>query len=442
MTVSGAVGDKPVESMLLDSGADISIVAEHLVPESIPYCDTVTVVGVGGQQNSYKTALVPITIKGKSMSLFAAIAPTNHLTHEVILGRNLPGMSIKWSFELEEDTTDGREMDETPQVEDTRSKEETSESVREESSRQEEPKKKVSRRKKKFIVQKKLVNEQDQSQQIDTKSNLELPHLDKFRALPLQTRAMSRRQQQQEEENRQATEDSGAAITPLVTNEDEVSHGAEEDVEAAPSQGSEARPRDTDAPPMGSVATDGDSTSEENEANTVITKDKLINSQQEDVALHGFFDGTEDVTPPYLIRDGILYRKNEGSTGEDYLIVVPDALKKIVLRAGHDLAGHFAAKKTKTLIQEQFYWRGSGKDIVYYCKACQTCLEWNVKRTKKEPLKPLPVITTPWTRIAIDIVGPLPRTTTGFKYLLTLMDFGTRFIEAIPMKKSGCCSNL
>ena len=145
LTVSGAVGDKPVESMLLDSGADISIVAEHLVPKSIPYCDTVTVVGVGGQQNSYKTALVPITIKGKSMSLFAAIAPTNHLTHEVILGRNLPGMSIKWSFELEEDSTDGRELtvkDETPQVEDTRSNEEASESVHEESSRREEPNKK------------------------------------------------------------------------------------------------------------------------------------------------------------------------------------------------------------------------------------------------------------------------------------------------------------
>ena len=80
------------------------------------------------------------------MSLFAAIAPTNYLTHGVILGRNLPGMSIKWSFELEKDTTDGREMtikDETPRVEDTRSKEEASESVCEESSRQKELKKKV-----------------------------------------------------------------------------------------------------------------------------------------------------------------------------------------------------------------------------------------------------------------------------------------------------------
>ena len=52
-----------------------------------------------------------------------------------------------------------------------------------------------------------------------------------------------------------------------------------------------------------------------------------------------------------------------------------------------------------------------------------------MKRTKKEPLKPLPVITTPWTRIAIDVIRLLSRRTTGFKY------FGTRFIKAIPMKK-------
>ena len=139
-----------------------------------------TVVGVGGQQNSYKTALVPITIKGKSMSLFAAIAPTNHLTHGVILGRNLPGMSIKWSLELEKDTTDCREMtikDETPQVEDTRSKEEASESVHEESSRQEEPKKKVSRGKKKFIVQKKLMNELPHQPLPDSRWNFIYGHL-------------------------------------------------------------------------------------------------------------------------------------------------------------------------------------------------------------------------------------------------------------------------
>lgn len=48
---------------------------------------------------------------------------------------------------------------------------------------------------------------------------------------------------------------------------------------------------------------------------------------------------------------------------------------------------------------------------------------------------PLPVIAEPFQRIAIDIVGPLRRTTRGNKYILTLMDFTTRYPEAIPLRK-------
>lgn len=54
---------------------------------------------------------------------------------------------------------------------------------------------------------------------------------------------------------------------------------------------------------------------------------------------------------------------------------------------------------------------------------------------KKAPLKPLPTIQEPWTRVAIDIVGPLPRTKSGYRYILTGMDFASRYPEAIPLKR-------
>ena len=76
-----------------------------------------------------------------------------------------------------------------------------------------------------------------------------------------------------------------------------------------------------------------------------------------------------------------------------------------------------------------------GQDIVQHCKTCKECLKFNHKKTRKEPLHPLPVISTPWERIAIDIVGKLPRTARGHSYILTLMDFGTRYMEAIPLKR-------
>jgi hypothetical protein len=47
---------------------------------------------------------------------------------------------------------------------------------------------------------------------------------------------------------------------------------------------------------------------------------------------------------------------------------------------------------------------------------------------------PLPVIDHPWQRVAVDIVGPLERSSGGNKYILTIMDFATRYPEAIPLK--------
>ena len=47
---------------------------------------------------------------------------------------------------------------------------------------------------------------------------------------------------------------------------------------------------------------------------------------------------------------------------------------------------------------------------------------------------PLPIIETPLTWIAMDIVGPLPRSWAGHHYLLVVCDYATRYPEAVTMK--------
>ena len=49
-------------------------------------------------------------------------------------------------------------------------------------------------------------------------------------------------------------------------------------------------------------------------------------------------------------------------------------------------------------------------------------------------MTPLPIITEPFTRVAMDIIGPLPRSRSGNKYILVLCDYGTKYPEAIPLK--------
>ncbi len=45
-----------------------------------------------------------------------------------------------------------------------------------------------------------------------------------------------------------------------------------------------------------------------------------------------------------------------------------------------------------------------------------------------------PVITEPFQRIAMDIIGPLPRSHSGKRYVLVICDYATRYPEAIPLK--------
>ena len=46
----------------------------------------------------------------------------------------------------------------------------------------------------------------------------------------------------------------------------------------------------------------------------------------------------------------------------------------------------------------------------------------------------LPAIEVAFTRIAMDMVGPLPRTEEGHRFILTIVDYGSRFPDAIPLK--------
>ncbi|KAK4316152.1 hypothetical protein Pmani_012661 [Petrolisthes manimaculis] len=57
-------------------------------------------------------------------------------------------------------------------------------------------------------------------------------------------------------------------------------------------------------------------------------------------------------------------------------------------------------------------------------------------RVRPVPLHPPPVITEPFSRVAIDLVRPLsPPSSENHRYILTLIDYATGFPEAIPLKE-------
>ncbi|KAL3855789.1 hypothetical protein ACJMK2_014989 [Sinanodonta woodiana] len=137
--------------------------------------------------------------------------------------------------------------------------------------------------------------------------------------------------------------------------------------------------------------------------------------------------------------NGILRRKwqsGDGSCGGDQ-IVVPAGLRKMVMELAHDrpLAGHLGLEKTKERILQSFFCPGVFSDVKRYCTSCHEC-QITAKRTagEKAPMVCQPVITEPFSKIAMDIVGPLARTKSGNKHILTVVDDATRYPEAFPLK--------
>ena len=57
------------------------------------------------------------------------------------------------------------------------------------------------------------------------------------------------------------------------------------------------------------------------------------------------------------------------------------------------------------------------------------------QKMPKAHLQPIPAFEEPFSWTIVDCVGPLMKTKSGNKYLLTIMCASTRFPEAIPLRK-------
>eukprot|EP00731_Ephydatia_muelleri_P033526 Em0031g34a len=82
-------------------------------------------------------------------------------------------------------------------------------------------------------------------------------------------------------------------------------------------------------------------------------------------------------------------------------------------------------------LQETLHWL---RDVEEFCKCCRICQKASRLKGSKAPLIPLPIVTEPFRRVAMDIVGPLPRTKSGNRYILVMSDYATRYPEAVPVK--------
>ena len=182
-----------------------------------------------------------------------------------------------------------------------------------------------------------------------------------------------------------------------------------------------------------------------------LSRDQLIAEQKNDQKLSCLFNDAvsegevESVARGVFLKDGLLMRKwspLSASVQDDWTIVkqivVPHRYRSEILSMAHDnlLAGHLGVNKTYDRILRHFFWPGLKKDVVQHCRSCHICqVAGKPNQTiAPAPLYPIPVVGEPFERIIIDCVGPLPRTKSGNKFLLSIMCASTRFPEVVPLR--------
>ena len=136
------------------------------------------------------------------------------------------------------------------------------------------------------------------------------------------------------------------------------------------------------------------------------------------------------------MEGGVLQRLWESSDGKTscWQLVIPKNKRAEILREAHGgtTSGHFSARKTLGRLRQCVYWMGMRKDVLEWCKACDACsAKMGPGRRALAPLQ-LYQVGAAMERVAVDIVGPLPETVRGNRFVCVAMDYFTKWPEAYP----------
>lgn len=141
----------------------------------------------------------------------------------------------------------------------------------------------------------------------------------------------------------------------------------------------------------------------------------------------------------FEIRNDRLYRKYTKNGNRQYRLYVPTDRINCVLTECHDepTAAHGGFFKTRHRARQFYYWPKMDDDIRTHVKNCRTCKECKgVNYNLTTPMGKRRPADQPWSIVALDFIGPLPRSKAGNKYILTIIDCFSKYTLIHPCREA------
>jgi len=177
--------------------------------------------------------------------------------------------------------------------------------------------------------------------------------------------------------------------------------------------------------PILSIQTTNVVTMQENDPEIEVIKNKLLNNEPRS-------------TKKYSLIHGILYYRNVKANRDT--LFIPQHMRTVIMTEFHEdpiSGGHLGFFKTFQKIKQRYCWPKMKQQIGQHVQACHNCQTRIIQRHK--PYGTMQFFEIPkeaFHRIQIDVMGPFTNSTKGNKYVVTAIDYLTKWIEAKAIKEA------
>ena len=132
--------------------------------------------------------------------------------------------------------------------------------------------------------------------------------------------------------------------------------------------------------------------------------------------------------------NGTLWRKRSSQSAHLQLLVPKAGRERLFLSYHASLyGGHLGQTRTLARLADRFYWSGMADDVKDWLSQCVACIKRKSPVGRHHPLGNIPT-SHRWDRIAMDILDVCDPTPEGFRYILVIADYFSKWTEAFPMK--------